>query len=159
MMMSAFGQKGKPKQRAVLTKMQLDPYEISMRHVGTFLQIDEINEKTVRDGLRNGRIVLGFEIIAPLPAVGFWIERDGKPIGTVGDRLKHASGLRLRVKLPASADIRIVRNGKPFAETKGDSFDRSDLPVGVYRFEAYQYLANQQYPWVLSNPIYVGADR
>ena len=88
--------------------IQIDPYEISMRHVETFLQIAELTEKSIRHALRTGRAVLAFEIIAPMPTVGFWVEREGSPLGTVGDR-SWKSGLSLRFQAAARADIRVVR--------------------------------------------------
>lgn len=64
MLLAALGCTKTPEQTLQLSRIQLAPYEISVRHVGTFLQIDHIDEKTVRHALRTGRIVLGFEIIA-----------------------------------------------------------------------------------------------
>ncbi|MFV2070738.1 MAG: hypothetical protein ACC645_27530 [Pirellulales bacterium] len=152
----AFGAEAEGKEKKVLIEVQLDPYEISMRHVGTFLQIDQINEKTVRQAIRGGRVVLGFEIIAPLPAFGFWVEQDGKPVGTIGDRLVATENSVLKVVLPLPAEIRVVRNGETFAEARAaDTLDCPTLPPGVYRVEAFQRLAGERYPWVITNPIYV----
>src|SRR5205085_12632584 len=86
-----------PAKEKVLAKVQLDPYEISMRHVGTFLQIEQISEKSVRHALRSGRAVIAFEIVAPLPAIGFWAERGGRPAGTVGDQVAWSPDLTLRI--------------------------------------------------------------
>lgn len=155
MLLAAFGQKGKPAERKVLTSVQLDPYEISMRHVGTFLQIEEINERSARQALREGRIILGFELIAPLPSVGFWIEAKEKPVATVGDELPFEAGLKLHISLPAAAQIRVVRDGQTFASTKGKNLVLDLQEPGVYRMEAIQVLAGQRYPWVLTNPIYL----
>ena len=155
MLLAAFGQTTKPERRKMLKSIQLDPYEISMRHVGTFLQIEEINERSVRNALRDGRIILGFELIAPLPSVGFWVEKRGQAIGTVGDEVALQEGLKLHVSLPASAQVRVVRNGQTFAESKEREFVLDLTQPGVYRMEATQVLAGQRYPWVLSNPIYL----
>ncbi len=86
-------------------------YEISMRHVGTYLQIEQVTEASVRAALRRGRAIIAFEIVAPLPAVGFWMERAGKAVGTVGDEVRWESGLVLRCALPMDAQVRIVRDG------------------------------------------------
>ncbi len=157
MLLAAFGQTTRPASSTVLTRFQLDPYEISMRHVGTFLQIDKISEGSVRHALRTGRIILGFEIVAPLPQVGFWIECDGKPVATVGDRLAWRSGLTLRVALPTeAATVRILRNGEPIhRQEQAKTCTRAGLESGVYRLEAFQSLAGQEWPWVISNPIYI----
>jgi hypothetical protein len=153
--LTAFGRSSMPAERVVVASLRLDPYEISMRHVGTFLQIKTIDEHSVRSALREGRIVLGFELVAPLPAVGFWMEHEGVPIGTVGDEIPWKEGMKLHVKLPAEAEIRVVRNGTPFADVHSDELVVESVPVGVYRMGALQKLAGERYPWVISNPIYV----
>jgi hypothetical protein len=152
---AVFGPKGQITSPTVMIELQLDPYERSMRHVGTFLQIGEINEHTVRQALRTGRIILGFEIIAPLPSVGFWVEKDGKPAGTVGDQIAFQPGLTLRCALPAEADMRIIQNGKPIHEVKADACALPIPAAGVYRMEAFVTLAGERWPWVISNPIYI----
>jgi len=155
MLLAAFGQTDKPAERKILTTIQLDPYEISMRHVGTFLQIEEVNEQSVRSALRNGRIILGFELIAPLPSVGFWVGLQNSPLGTVGDQVQFKTGMELHISLPASAQIRVVRNGQTFATAESNELVVDLKEPGVYRMEALQVLAGQRYPWVLSNPIYL----
>ncbi|NOY41715.1 MAG: hypothetical protein GXP26_07765 [Planctomycetes bacterium] len=162
LVMAALGQTKRPTEKKILADVQLDPYETSMRHVGTFLQLkdgQDINEHSVREALRTGRVVLGFELIAPLPAVGFWVDHAGSPVGTVGDTIAWQDGLSLQVKLPLSAEIRIIRNGQLFREANADSLEIDSLPKGVYRLEAFQRLAGQRYPWVLSNPIKVTEKR
>jgi hypothetical protein len=144
-----------PAQARTLVKMQFDPYEISMRHVGTFLQINEVNEKTVRHALRTGRVILAFENLMPLESAGFWVESDGKAVGTVGDQVRPVPALRLRCVLPLDADIRIVRNGETYYEGHAREYTSAALPVGVYRLEAFLTLAGERWPWVLTNPIYV----
>ncbi|MDM8005237.1 MAG: hypothetical protein QUV05_03670 [Phycisphaerae bacterium] len=155
MLLAAFGHTSTPEQPLLLSRIQVDPYEISMRHVGTFLQIDRIDERTVRHALRTGRIVLGFEIIAPLPAVGFWVERAGAPAGTVGDQIWWQPGLALRWALPFDADVRILRNGRPIHQAATGSGVLEDIAEGVYRLEAYLTLAGEYRPWVITNPVYV----
>lgn len=156
---ATFGPKGDVTEPTVMTQLSFDPYERSMRHVGTFLQISEITEQTVRHALRTGRIILGFEIVAPLPSFGFWVERDGKPAGTVGDQVAWRPGLSLRCVLPAQADVRIVRNGNPIHQACGDSCVLPISAAGVYRLEAFVTLAGERWPWVISNPIYVTQPR
>jgi hypothetical protein len=161
LVMVALGQTGLPTEKVILADIQLDPYEISMRHVGTFLHLQDhqINEHSVREALRSGRALLGFELIAPLSAAGFWIEQAGAPVGTVGDTVRWQQGLSLHVRLPLEAEIRIVRNGQTFRKTNSDVLTIDSLPEGVYRLEAFQRLAGQRYPWVLSNPIDVNGER
>lgn len=151
----ALGRKDPPEREQVLAEVLLDPYEISMRHVGTYLQIEEVSEKSVRQALRTGRVVIGFEGLAPLPACGFWIEKGGRPVGTVGDRVRWEGGLSLRCRLPLPAIVRVVRDGRAVHEQVGEELLLPDLQPGVYRAEARLELAGERRPWVLTNPIYV----
>ncbi len=155
MLLAALGCDRMPEQPLLLTQIQLDPYEVSMRHVGTFLQIERIDEKTVRHALRTGRIVLGFEIIAPLPAVGFWVDQAGAAVGTVGDRIRWQPKLALRWALPLDADVRILRDGRPVHQAATGSGVLEDVAEGVYRLEAYLTLGGERWPWVITNPVYV----
>ena len=155
LVMVALGQTSLPAEKKILADVQLDPYEISMRHIGTYLQLDEINEHSIRHALKTGRVVLGFELVAPMPVAGFWIEDDGTPIGTVGDKVEWREGMSLHVKLPLPAEIRVLRNGQTFRDAKSRTLEIESLPEGIYRLEAFQQLAGQRYPWVLSNPIRV----
>lgn len=93
--------------------------------------------------------------IAPLPAVGFWVERAGTPVGTVGDQIPWQSGLALRWALPLDADVQILRNGRPFHQVAARSGTVDDIPEGVYRLEAYLTLVGERRPWVITNPVYV----
>ncbi|MEO2047727.1 MAG: hypothetical protein ABGX16_14275 [Pirellulales bacterium] len=138
LVMVALGQTSLPVEKKILADVQLDPYEISMRHIGTFLQLDEINEHSIRHALKTGRVVLGFELVAPMPVAGFWIEDDGTPIGTVGDKVEWREGMSLHVKLPLPAEIRVIRNGQTFRDAKSRTLEIESLPEGIYRLEAFQ---------------------
>ncbi len=153
----AFGHKDIPAEPKVLTRAVLDPYQISMRHVGTYLQINQISRRSVWHALSTGRAVIAFEIVAPLPEIGFWVEYRSSPRGTVGDEVAWEPGLRLRCVLPLEADIRIVRNGATFYEGRDSRHTAKNIPSGVYRMEAFVELAGERWPWVITNPIYVTA--
>lgn len=155
MLLAAFGNAKNVDKATLVAEVLLDPYEISMRHVGSYLQIDEINEYSIRGALHDGRIVLAFENIAPLRGFGFWVTHDGKPVGTMGDRIPTGPGLRLRAALPLEAEIRIIRDGERFFHDQADSMDLPDLAPGVYRLEAWLTLAGELRPWIITNPIYL----
>ena len=155
MLLAALGQTKAPDKINLVAEVLLDPYEVSMRHVGSYLQINEINERTVRGALRDGRIVLAFENIAPLKGFGFWAESNDKPVGTVGDHVSPHPGLRLRASLPLEAEIRIIRDGELLSTTQGNKADLQNLKPGVYRLEAWLPLAGELRPWVITNPIYL----
>ncbi|MBP7933712.1 MAG: PHP domain-containing protein [Phycisphaerae bacterium] len=154
-LLAALGHTKLPDRPTSIVEWLLDPYEISMRHVGTYLQIGEINARAVRKGLSEGRIVLAFENIAPLRGFGFWAEAEGKPVGTMGDRIGLAPGLRLRAELPLEAEIRIIRDGGLFSSHLASQVSLENPKPGVYRLEAWLPLAGELWPWVITNPIYL----
>lgn len=154
-LLAALGCAKPPDQPTAVAEMLLDPYEVSMRHVGTYLQIHEINEHAIRAALRDGRIVLAFENIAPLAGFGFWAEQDTKLLGTIGDRIAPRTGLRLRAELPLEAEVRIIRDGETVRQREGSSIDLLDPRPGVYRLEAWLPLAGERRPWIITNPIYL----
>jgi hypothetical protein len=155
LLMSTLGQKGPPDEPKELVDIQIDPYELSTRHVGTYLQIDDVNEKTVRHAIGTGRIILALENVVPLPQIGFWVERDGQPIGTVGDQIQIVDALTIRCVLPLPGRLRLIQDGQPVLETTSDGFSLSNVRPGVYRLEAFLTLAGESWPWVISNPIYI----
>ncbi|HOW71402.1 MAG TPA: hypothetical protein PKY77_12435 [Phycisphaerae bacterium] len=154
-LLAALGHTKAPDQPTSIVEWLLDPYAISMRHVGTYLQIGEINEGAVRKGLREGRIVLAFENLAPLRGFGFWAEAEGEPVGTMGDRIEPGPGLRLRAELPLEAEIRIIRDGSLFSRHLASQVSLEHPKPGVYRLEAWLPLAGEFRPWVITNPIYL----
>jgi len=61
----------------------------------------------------------------------------------------------LRVRLPAPARVRLVRDGEEVAATTGASLEHRAEGPGVYRVEAYRDARGRERTWVLSNPIYL----
>jgi hypothetical protein len=49
----------------------------------------------------------------------------------------------------------LLRNGKVVATHTGESLDHPADGPGVYRVEAWLKLADEERPWIYSNPIYV----
>jgi len=139
----------------VLFKLQLDPYDASMGHVGTFVLAKDLTPQEFLAGLRAGRCYVAFDWIANPEGFRFTAVKDDRPVAIMGQETACAPGLALEAALPAEAVVRLYRNGEQCGEITGR---RATWPIsqpGVYRVEAYVQLVGELRPWILSNPIYV----
>jgi hypothetical protein len=138
----------------VLFQIRLDPYEQSLRHVGTHLLLTELSEKAVWEALEAGRAFVSFDWMAD--ATGFeFAAVSATERFEMGSRVRFVDGLHLRACAPLPVRWKILRNGKAVAEATGRTLE---LPVGEpgnYRVEAWLKVAGEEMIWILSNPIYV----
>lgn len=138
----------------VLLRIQLDPYEYSLRHVGTHLLLTEQSKKAVWDALQAGRAFVAFDWLADATGFDFAAVTPSKRY-EMGSRVPFAKELKLEGKAPLPAKWRVVRNGKVVAESKGRSLEYAVAEPGIYRAEAWLKVAGEEMIWVLSNPVYV----
>ena len=80
----------------------------------------------------------------------FWAETP-KMYAIIGDRIVINSKLRLFVKSPMDAKIRLIRNGELLAEADGTEADFPANKLGIYRVELWR----NDKGWVFSNHIRV----
>ena len=138
----------------VLTRLLLDPYENSLRHVGTHLLLRELSVKAVWEALEAGRAFVAFDWLAD--ATGFdYAATAGKKRFEMGRRLHFEDGLRLQARAPLPVRWRLVRDGKVIAESSGRELDHAVAEPGNYRVEAWLRVAGEDVAWVLTNPVYV----
>jgi hypothetical protein len=140
----------------VLHRVVLDPYEHSLRHVGTHLLLTELSEAAVREALEAGRAFVAFDGIAD--ATGFdFSATSGEARHAMGAQIRLADDLRLSARAPLAGHWKLIRSGKLLAEGEGADFERKIDQPGVYRVEWWLDVAGQRRIWILSNPIYVAA--
>jgi hypothetical protein len=143
----------------VLLRFQLDPYDSSLRHVGTHLLMNELSEKAVWEALKAGRAFVAFDWIAD--AAGFDFAAKG-PSGRceMGSQLPLGAGLKLHAQAPLAVHWKLLRSGKTAHQSDGRSLEVPVSEPGNYRVEAWLKVAGEEMVWILSNPIYVvpGAD-
>jgi hypothetical protein len=138
----------------VLAQHRLDPYENSLRHVGTHLLMTELSTESVWDALEAGRAFVAFDWIAD--ATGFdFCARRGEQRREMGSRAELTKDLRLCAQAPLSGQWKVVRDGKVISERTGDTLDVAVSAPGVYRVEVWLQVAGEARPWILSNPVYV----
>ncbi len=138
----------------VMFQMRLDPYENSLRHVGTHLLMPDLTWEAVWQALDEGRAFVAFDWIADATGFDIAAESAGKRYD-MGSRLPLASDLRLVGRAPLSGRWKLIKNGMPLLESTGLTFEaRIDQP-GRYRIELWLDVAGEEHIWILSNPFYV----
>lgn len=109
------------------------------------------DEATVVEALRAGSMWLARECVAPAEGARYWAElEDGTAVPMGGEAAAGARAV-LRVRLPRSAELRVVRDGASFALADGSALDLPIAGPGVYRVEARVGGA----VWLLSNPVHL----
>jgi hypothetical protein len=73
----------------------------------------------------------------------------------MGDEFELDGGAHLATMLPATAKIRIIRNGTSYREEITHNLTCNISKKGVYRVEAYLKIFGKYLPWIFSNHIYV----
>lgn len=141
----------------VLVKLDFDPYSRSFRNSSTHVLAAKLDEPSLRTALKAGKAYVAHDWMCD--PTGFQYDaRDaaGKLIGTFGDEVKLAAGLKLKAKLPVPAYLRLLRAGKEVAKSEGKTeFEFAITDAGAYRLEAWLKLDGEYRPWLFGNPIYV----
>jgi hypothetical protein len=109
--------------------------------------------------IRHGQVYTGFDALAA--PVSFSIRaRVGEHEAYMGDRVALTGPISLHVRsnAPASATIRLFRNGQQIDARRGNDLDWFGDQPGTYRAEVGLPGApgRPPIPWVFSNPIYIG---
>jgi hypothetical protein len=138
----------------VIFKLQLDPYENSLRHVGTHLLMPELTEAAVWQALQSGRAFVAFDWIADATGFDLAAETDGKRY-EMGSQFGWRADLRLAGRAPLAGKWKLYRNGQLHFESVGETFQAAIKESGRYRAELWLDVAGEDYVWVLSNPFYV----
>jgi len=139
----------------VLFRLLLDPYENSLRHVGTHLLLTELSERAVREALTAGRAFVSFDWLADSTGFDFDAVSDSQR-HNMGSQLAMTRGLTLHGQAPLAVHWRLLRNGEVIDESTGRTFRFSVAEPGNYRAEAWLDIAGERMLWILSNPLFIG---
>ena len=141
----------------VLYQLRLDPYENSLRYVGTHLLMSELSQPAVWEALEHGRAFVAFDWIAD--ATGFDFAAVTASIRhEMGSRVTLVPDLRLVGRSPLPARWKLIKSGKLHAESTGTALDVRVIEPGIYRVELSLDIAGEERTWILSNPLYVTGD-
>lgn len=127
----------------------------------------------VLDALRNGHCWIGYDLAGATAGFRFWAEindneprnptihggsqKEQTPVAIMGDtiRLEDSQSLRLHVRSPEVADIRLLRNGRVITRGQSAAISYQVRDAGVYRVEVWKHRWGKPRGWIFSNPIYI----
>jgi hypothetical protein len=138
----------------VLFRVQLDPYEQSLRHVGTHLLLKELSEKAVWQALEAGRAYVAFDWLADGAGFDFAAVAGSRRF-EMGSRFRRPNPIVLRGQSPLSGRWKLIRNGKVICESRGRKFQYAVSKPGNYRVEVWLAIGGEEMIWILSNPLYI----
>jgi hypothetical protein len=139
-------------------RIDLDPYERSLRFVNNHVLAPELTEEAIVDALRNGRSYIAFDMIAD--ARGFvYFADDGNRKYVMGEEAPMSEGLVLRAASPHRVRFRLVADGEVIDTQEGREYEYTVPYPGKYRLEADLSVLDEWVPWVYTNPIIVGSTR
>jgi hypothetical protein len=138
----------------VLFQLRLDPYENSLRHVGTHLLLADLSAKAVWDALEAGRSFVAFDWLADATGFDFAALAPTRRF-EMGSRLSFEPRLKLQARAPLPVTWKLWCDGKLLSESAGRTLDVPVAGPGVYRVEAWLRVAGEEMIWILSNPVYV----
>jgi hypothetical protein len=138
--------------------VEVFPYKVhfrSLRCYVLFPQKMSAEPKTARkqlyDAIRDCHLFFANVRWGDAEKFEFWAENDhGKAIA--GESLALSGVTLLRVKLPSTADLRVIHNGDIILSTETKQLEYCVQKPGIYRVEAYKGKRG----WIYSNHIRVG---
>jgi hypothetical protein len=145
---------GQPVPGKELFRRILDPYPVSFHYVSTHVLAKERTVPSLLEALAAGRTYVAFDWIAD-PNGTALIATDAARTWTIGDAPPLSPGLRLKVALPLSASIRLLKDGTEVAHSEDRTLDFTPTEPGVYRAEASLMVAGEKRPWVYTGAIRV----
>jgi hypothetical protein len=143
------------KEGDVIAKLDFDPYERSLSYVTTHILLHELNEEAVRQALRQSHAYVAHDWLCDPTGFAFIAETGGERTGVMGDDVKIAKGLKLRLAAPATGIVKLFRNGQAIQQATANKLDFEVEQPGVYRAEVWLELGGETRPWIYANPIRV----
>jgi hypothetical protein len=133
----------------------IDPYGPFFALVRNHALVRGEGEAAVLDALREGRVHIGFDVLADSTGFRFEAHEGDAAVAAAGSTLPWSPALSLVVHLPAPARVRLLRDGVVLASGEGRVHAWPPPGPGVYRVEADLPVAGEDRPWVISNAIRV----
>jgi hypothetical protein len=138
------------------------PYEFHFRALNTHILSSEPlrgetedDRKVILDGLRSGRCFIGYDLAAPTSGFRFSAHGGGGR-AWIGEELSARDGVTFQIKLPRSADCRLLRDGQTVRAWRGtDTCTYITNETGTYRVEVDIRHRGLMRAWIRTNPIFV----
>lgn len=133
--------------------LRMAPYRMLFQTVRTHLLMPELSKAAILEALRAGHAYFALELSGDAAGFVFRAEAGGATAGIMGDAVALRSGLTLLIFTPATAQVRLFKDGAPVEERRAQTWRYPVAAPGVYRVEAELHGRF----WIASNPIYVRA--
>jgi hypothetical protein len=105
--------------------------------------------------MAQGHCFVGYDL--PASTKTFRFSAQGKDASvSMGDEIPAKGGVTLQAKLPAAAEIRLIKDGEVLQTwANQQACTHITTEPGVYRIEAFRRYLGKRRGWIYSNPIYV----
>jgi hypothetical protein len=142
-------------------KRVIFPYDYLFRCVTTHILTKgpltgdlEQDKAVIYEALNQGRTWVAYDL--PASSRGFqFYARSGSARATIGEELKRLGAISLNIKMPARAEVKLLRDGKVIRHTRKTAYEYTSAEPGIYRVEAYRNFRGRRVGWIFSSPIYV----
>jgi len=124
------------------------------RYVVTHVFASELTEEAVLDAFEDGRMYIGFDMIADSTDFMFLAKNESQ-IAVMGESLVFTPDTWLAVSSPHRCRITVMKDGEQAYQTIGVLMDWQPQASGKYRIEAELDILGEWTPWVYTNPIEV----
>src|SRR5262249_3315041 len=132
----------------VVFQIQLDPYENSLRHVGTHLLMPDLTEKSVWDALEAGRAFVAFDWLADSTGFEFAAVSADQRF-EMGSKCVLAKDLRFHGQAPLRGKWKLIHDGRVIHESTGRKLEAAVSEPGNYRVELWLPIAGEDMIWIL----------
>jgi hypothetical protein len=163
------GRRAEDPGRSLAGTVGIPGYEASFRAFTNRVVLDKplsgdaaADARAVYRALREGRVFSSLDALAGPALLDFWVESglDRTPMGAALPEDSDAT-IFGKALAPAGAEMRLLRDGRPIAaSTTGELRHVLTSATGAYRIEVHVPGAPgaPAIPWLVSNPIYFGAE-
>ncbi|MCP4644049.1 MAG: hypothetical protein GY851_26640, partial [bacterium] len=135
-----------------LFRFQLDPYERMTQYVATHVLAQELTEEALLDGMKEGRVFIGFDMIADCREFVYFAESGGQR-AVMGESMPFGDGVRLRAASPHAGRFTVVKDGEQVYQCEGTELDWRPEGPGKYRVEVELDIVDEWTPWIYTNPL------
>ncbi len=144
-------------------EVEVFPYKVLFKSIRTHILTDEElsrkntgnnvahDIKLLLDSLKYGKCFFSNYYYGDASGFRFWAEV-GKDIFQMGETIPSVAETKLKVLVPANAEIKLIFNGKCVETVSGNDSEFRVNKAGVYRIEVY----SENNAWIYSNPIRIG---
>jgi hypothetical protein len=139
----------------LIARIDLDPYERSMRYVSTHILAERLTEADVREALRRGHAYVAHDWLCDPAGFAFGEGESGKLRAVMGDAVTLAKGMKLRAETPVRCTLKLFHNGVEIKQAFSDRLEFEPKMPGVYRLEAWLTLDGEERAWIYADPVYV----